>query len=451
VTSRLLGRSRRLGRIAQALVCLFLGSIAHADSRDVPPWTDPDDIPLPAWAKSVVPKKAETPIFAAPGVIDVRRGSAREGVSLPLYGAKRGASCGGRWLLVGPLAWICSDAAELSAAEPRPPASPVALGDGLPFRYFFVGREGASGFDRLESARDDAPAQELEPGFAVAITDVRTMHGESWGKTNRGKWVALRELGSAHPSAFHGEEIATLDFAWVVAQRANVVRGPKSGQGASGAFSGAPLGTRVRFQTVPWREQRQASSGVMVRISEDDVVPGEWMHARDLAHPTLSPPPPDLGADERWIDVELASETLVAYEGPKPVFATLVSTGRGAQGSETATPKGTHRIWVKLATTDMGNLELDETSADALPAKAQESGARYSIEDVPYVQFFDKGVGLHAAFWHRDFGRIHSHGCVNLAPLDARRLFGWTLPHLPGGWTAALPIAVEKGTTVRVR
>ncbi len=413
----------------------------------MPPWTDPQDIPLPAWAKSVVPKKSETPIFAAAGMLDLRRGSAVEGVRLPLYGAKRGGSCAGRWLLVGPLAWICSDATELSPAEPQLPEPAATLADGLPFRYFFVGKGGASGFDRLESALDDAPSQELDPGFAVAITDVRSMHGESWGRTNRGKWVALRELGLSHPSTFHGEDISTLDFAWVTAERANVLRGPKVGQAASGAG----VGTRVRFQVVPWREERPSGGGVMIRISEDGVTPSEWMSARDLAHPTLSPPPSELGADERWIDVELASETLVAYEGPKPVFATLVSTGRGAQGSETGTPKGTHRIWVKLATTDMGNLELGETSADALPAKAQEPGARYSIEDVPYVQFFDKGVGLHAAFWHRDFGRTHSHGCVNLAPIDARRLFGWTLPHLPRGWSAALPMGVEKGTTVRVR
>ncbi|MEO6419691.1 MAG: L,D-transpeptidase [Polyangiaceae bacterium] len=425
------------------MLCIFLGSIARADSREMPPWTDPDDIPLAAWAKSVVPKKSDTPIFSAPGAIDSRRGTAVVGATLPLYGAKRGASCGGRWLLVGPLAWICSDAAELSAAEPLRLASPSPLADGLPFRYFFVGRDGASGFDRLEGALEDAPAQELEPGFAVAVTDVRTMHGESWGRTNRGRWVALRELGAAHPSAFHGEERTDLDLAWVIAERASVVRAPKAGQAA--------IGTRVRFQVVAWREERPTGSGVMVRVSADGVAPEEWMRARDLAHPTIAEPPPEVASDERWIDVELATQTLVAYEGSKPVFATLVSTGRGGQGSETATPKGTHRIWVKLATTDMGNLELDETSADAIPMKPQEPGGRYSIEDVPYVQFFDKGVGLHAAFWHRDFGHVHSHGCVNLAPLDARRLFGWTLPHLPGGWTAALPMAVEKGTAVRVR
>jgi hypothetical protein len=75
----------------------------------------------------------------------------------------------------------------------------------------------------------------------------------------------------------------------------------------------------------------------------------------------------------------------------------------------------------------------------------------YRIEDVPYVQYFSKGVGLHAAFWHRSFGQVRSHGCVNLAPLDAERLFWWTGPALPNGWTAVLPGGRDAATIVRVR
>jgi lipoprotein-anchoring transpeptidase ErfK/SrfK len=117
-----------------------------------------------------------------------------------------------------------------------------------------------------------------------------------------------------------------------------------------------------------------------------------------------------------------------------------VSTGRGAQGTETATPLGVHRIWVKLATSTMGN--LGDEDADT----------RYSIEDVPYVQFFAKGVALHGAFWHHSFGAAHSHGCVNLAPVDARWLFEFTSPAVPAGWSAVLPAgATDPGTVVRVR
>ena len=166
------------------------------------------------------------------------------------------------------------------------------------------------------------------------------------------------------------------------------------------------------------------------------------MLARDLAHPTLAPPPGEVtgaASGERWIDVHLASQTLVAYEGSRAVFATVVSTGRAGN----VTPKGTFRIWVKLRSTTMSNADD--------PAETTDEAATYSIEDVPWVQFFSNGVALHGAFWHRQFGRPHSHGCVNLAPLDALRLFEWTGPRLPRGWDAVFPTTAEPATIVKVR
>jgi lipoprotein-anchoring transpeptidase ErfK/SrfK len=349
-------------------------------------------------------------------------------------------------MLVGPYAWICSDAAVLAPDEPMPSQGPSAvgflavlppkvLGDGLPYRYYFVGKDGASGFHDLAHANEEAPDQDYEAGFAVAITEERTAHGERWGRTRHGEWVALRELGLAHPPAFEGERIAasgSLDFAWVGPDKANVY----------GAPSGAKVtGARVHQEVVPWREEKPSPGGAMVRVS-DDAEPPAWMRAKDLVRPELTPPPDEVGGaatQERWIDVALATQTLVAYEGTRPVYATLVSSGKGPSGSDTGTPTGVHRIWVKLLSTNMGNLQNEDADE------------HYSIEDVPYVQFFDKAVALHGAFWHRSFGHVHSHGCVNLAPADAEWLFAFTSPHLPGGWSAALPAPVEKGTAVRIR
>jgi lipoprotein-anchoring transpeptidase ErfK/SrfK len=83
----------------------------------------------------------------------------------------------------------------------------------------------------------------------------------------------------------------------------------------------------------------------------------------------------------------------------------------------------------------------------------EEADARryYAMEDVPWVLFFKNGFGLHGAFWHDSFGHVRSHGCVNLTPLDAERLFYWSSPRLPAGWTAALPTDYDPGTLVRVR
>jgi lipoprotein-anchoring transpeptidase ErfK/SrfK len=60
------------------------------------------------------------------------------------------------------------------------------------------------------------------------------------------------------------------------------------------------------------------------------------------------------------------------------------------------------------------------------------------LRDVPYIQYFHNGYALHGAYWHDSFGKVRSHGCVNLAPTDAAWLFEWTDPQVPQGWHAAL-------------
>jgi len=165
----------------------------------------------------------------------------------------------------------------------------------------------------------------------------------------------------------------------------------------------------------------------------------EWVSEKDARGPATAPPPAEAKPFERWIDVDLRNQVLTAYVGETPLFATLISSGRGPETSELATPKGVHRIWVKLRTSDMDNLE----NVQALE--------NYAIQSVPWVMYFKKGYGLHGTFWHRAFGRVQSHGCVNLSPRDAERLFHWTSPRLPRGWSAAFPTPYEPGTLIRVR
>jgi lipoprotein-anchoring transpeptidase ErfK/SrfK len=136
--------------------------------------------------------------------------------------------------------------------------------------------------------------------------------------------------------------------------------------------------------------------------------------------------------EDRWIHVDLSNQTLVAYEGDRAAFATLVSTGR--EGF--ATPTGTYRIQSKHVSTTM-----DDTNS------ATEA---YSIEDVPWTMYFEGSFALHAAFWHDNFGRQRSHGCVNLAPADARWLFQWTTPTLPPGWHGVVSSQRRQGTWVHI-
>lgn len=431
----------------------------------LPPWPSREDVPVPAWARSVSPTKLDAPLFVDAGKQERRRGSLVLGARLPLYGTKVADGCSGRWFNVGPLAWVCSDHAEYAREEPTypplglgnwfdewskysskqsilPPVEPFSkTDDGLPYRYYFVGPEGAYGYASLADAQDDVPELELQRGFAIVVVEQKSAFGETWGRTKTGRWFRMRELIAARPSLFHGELVdaqgqanGELNLAWVVVDKARVFDSEKATKSVA---------TKPRFERVTIYEEKPAKSGNIVRISSDQEPP-RFMRAKDLARPKKMAPPDEAGGasispTERWIDVDLAQQTLTAYQGTTPVFASLVSTGRGPNDSDTGTRPGVHRIWVKIFTTKMDNLEKEDLEQ------------HYAIEDVPWVQFFDKGIALHGAFWHRDFGHVHSHGCVNLSPLDARWLFAFTSPHLPRGWSAVYPTILEPSTLVRVR
>lgn len=119
--------------------------------------------------------------------------------------------------------------------------------------------------------------------------------------------------------------------------------------------------------------------------------------------PTATPiPPPAPANEERWIDVDLTRQVLTAYEGNTPVRVVVVSTGL----PRTPTPTGQFRIWAKLRYDDM-------------------SGPGYYLPDVPFVMYFYGGYGLHGTYWHNNFGRPMSHGCVNLPTSEAEWLFHW--------------------------
>jgi hypothetical protein len=418
-------------RAVLTLAVTLAGASARADVP-VPPWVAEGDVPPPAWAKSVSAAPGDRGdsshlvLFAAPSRASDRRGVAATGATLPFFGTKRGSGCSGSWWLVGPLAWTCSDDADLLPADPVAPPRAVDAG-GLAAQYQFVGSGGTSGYPSLESAEVAEADRELEGGWAVAVVEQRNVKGERWVRTSKGIWIAQRDLVPARPSLFRGEAVTEgrLDFAWVVADRAPVWSAPSAAPPKD-----KPKDVRPRFQLVRIREEQ----GPMVRV--DDAA---WMLTRDLARPSTAPAPIELSSPgDRWIDVEVATQTLVAYEGGRPAYATLVSTGRGPDPGN-ATPLGVHRIWVKLLASDMTNVEREDRDA------------HYSLEDVPYVQFFDGAVALHGTYWHGDFGHPRSHGCVNLSTLDARWLFDFTEPHLSPGWSASYPTSLDEGTIVRVR
>lgn len=386
------------------------------------------EIAQDAWVRSLEVTQTGATVRAGPSTHAPRRGTVRIGTHLPVLSRVRGSGCAS-WYRIGAEQFLCEDLVSTSAEPPHGDSLPVLpAGELLPRRHAFVAADGTWAYARPADYFLDEMVESLGRGFGLAITEQREEQGVTFFRSLGGVWVPEDVLRFARGSLFEGMEITDgqLDLAWVA--RANV---------ELRAWNGRAPGRVIR--RLGHREVVHVIEDVgrgLVRTTEGVV------RARDLIRTSTDAVPSEVrqdadGSGERWIDVDLTTQTLVAYEGARPVFATLVSTGRSGPGHET--PVGVHRIWVKLA----------EDTMDDLDRTDQESN--YAIEAVPWVQYFAEGVGLHAAFWHDDFGHPRSHGCVNLSPRDARRLFSWTTPELPPGWDAILTTESQPGTIVRVR
>ncbi|HYP87656.1 MAG TPA: L,D-transpeptidase, partial [Polyangiaceae bacterium] len=154
---------------------------------------------------------------------------------------------------------------------------------------------------------------------------------------------------------------------------------------------------------------------------------GSWVRAKDAVVPRASDVAPWGTATPKgrgtWLEVSVEGGWLIAYENLTPVFVTLISPGRGGAAkpdedpiAEARTPLGAFPISGKFATATM------------------EAPGNLIHSAVPWTQNFSGPHALHTAYWHDDWGNPKSGGCINVSPLDGKRLFAWTDPPLPEGW-----------------
>ena len=112
-------------------------------------------------------------------------------------------------------------------------------------------------------------------------------------------------------------------------------------------------------------------------------------------------------AGGKWIEIDLSDQRLYMKEGDKIVGNFLISSGKWS-----TTPTGTWQIWTKLRYTRMRG------GSKAL-------GTFYDLPNVPYTMYYNKGYGIHGAYWHNNFGHPMSHGCINMRPEEAGVVFNW--------------------------
>lgn len=139
----------------------------------------------------------------------------------------------------------------------------------------------------------------------------------------------------------------------------------------------------------------------------------------------------------KWIDISVVTGAMVAYEGKKPVFATVVSVGSEKAKGTRPTQLGTFQVIGK-----------QYTVPDAQPGAFDESR---DVRDIPWVIELSSGQKIHAAMWHDRFGLESGPGNVQLAPADAAFLFRWVGGTIPEGWHGALFAETERTVQVVVR
>ncbi len=137
--------------------------------------------------------------------------------------------------------------------------------------------------------------------------------------------------------------------------------------------------------------------------------------------------------DEKWIEINLSTQRLYAHEGNRIIYDFPVSSGLPWMPTVT----GEFKLWAKVRAQRMSGGSVND-------------GTYYDLPNVPYVMYFHGGYGIHGAYWHNDFGKPRSHGCVNLSIADAEKIFYWANPPLPDDKLTWYHIPPEVSTRVVV-
>jgi lipoprotein-anchoring transpeptidase ErfK/SrfK len=273
----------------------------------------------------------------------------------------------------------------------------------------------------LATESDGVLGRRMVKGFYVAVDKEFEWSSRTWYKTTKGMVAPKDRFVPVEGAEFKGVELMeplTLPVAWAYGFRQTR---PKYQLSANGKLT--PAGQIQRLEATYLTDEEMEAEGRRYVQTRD----GSWLRAEDIRIARMPPIPMNIAVGERWIYIDLRAQTLVALVGGTPAYATLISSGRESddEAKDHRTPPGEWNIREKHITTTMDG---DGTAAGDLP---------YSIEDVPYVMYFQGSYALHGAFWHRNYGVRMSHGCINLAPLDAKYLFFFTGPSVREGWHGA--------------
>jgi lipoprotein-anchoring transpeptidase ErfK/SrfK len=429
-------------------------------------------------------------IYTDTGPNRTRHGYLRAGAIVDTRGpAIKNEGCPGGWYRVNPRGFVCvGKGATLDQNHPvvKAMSVPPKRGEGLPYIYAMASEEPPFLYFRLpsmdemehleggglknrslnwrgrETARGTigllgtvegppsflSPTAPLEKPYGVkqnlhyavhagrsapdagfALERVFEWEGRVFGLTTELDVIALDRTRLVKPSVFHGVELGEgedLPVAMVENGSVSTVRPGSSSSEKAGSLYQRREWIKFTGQRCPVAPSLHETrdGGCVAQVGLRVIKPRENF-------------PSFATGSRKWVDISILQQSLVAYVGRKAEYVTLVSTGRGMLGDPEktfASPQGTFMIHDKHVAVTMDG---SEDKADS-----------YALLDVPFVQYFHKGYALHGTYWHDEYGRVRSHGCINLAPIDAAWMFEWTDPPVPQHWHHV--INRERGTVVSI-
>jgi len=317
---------------------------------------------------------------------------------------------------LGPSQYL-SDMAKLGMTFPQrplPASKPDPNLSQLPYRYFRLEND----YVPIYSSAGDRGTgiNQFPPGFVyISYIDRAEVNGVYYLMENGG-WIPGKGERIGEIPTFQGLEFFSTprnSFGW--------------------PFEQIPVKTAPGYNTPEMGVWLNPFSTIQIydtqNIDNADwnlIGPNQWVEARKVAQVVINTTPPEGVTVNRWIDVNLAEQTLAVYDNRKLVFATVIASGL----EPFWTKPGIFQIFQKKETETMRNNDPSDF---------------YYLDNVPWTMYFDGARALHGAYWRTRFGYPQSHGCVNLSAGDAHWLFNWAAEgdwvyvHDPSGMTPTDP------------
>jgi lipoprotein-anchoring transpeptidase ErfK/SrfK len=319
-------------------------------------------------------------------------------------------------VVIGPSAYLTGLARQGLTIPPRPlPAfKPDPSLAQLPYYYFRL----ADDVVPIYSAPGETGSggQQFMPGFVYVSYVDRVEQNGVYYMLQNGGWIPGKGSRISLPDAFPGLQFRSTprnSFGWAFEQIP-----VRSAPGYNAPDAGKQV---VSYQVVQIFATQNVDNADWNMIGPD-----QWIEARKVAQVVLNATPPEGITASRWIDVNLAEQSLAVYDNYQLVFATVIASGL----EPFWTQPGKFQIYKKLETETMRNNDPSDF---------------YYLDNVPWTMYFDGARALHGAYWRTRFGYAQSHGCVNLSVGDSHWLFNWAVEgdwvyvHDPSGLTPTDP------------